>query len=433
MPSVISVNEAELEQSRELLRARCASSSGTRSPRSSSASPVGSRSVSGTSTSASPSPALADAEASPSSRCPRRSGPRRSSTTPSLPAAGTPPGGRDDADDLALAEPRPHPLERNRGVAGGSSGRQRPDAPRAGRSRSREPCPRTRARRRRRRPCLPEADRRRGRRARRRDRRRGRDRARRAPRRGRRARRGRRRARGATLFVTLEPCSHQGTTPPCTDRCIAEGVARVVVGARDPNPEAAGGIEVLRGRGRRGRAPRLPGRRACRTRRGASGSRSGRPFVTYKVAMTLDGRVAVPGRRWVSGEESRRLVHELRAASDAVAVGMGTVRADAPRLDARDVPSPARPAAPARVRPRAASRRVGARAAPGPARGRAARARRRGRPVAPARGRADARRRVPRRPASSTSCSSSSRRCSPAATGRACSPRLAIRRGRCPT
>ena len=66
----------------------------------------------------------------------------------------------------------------------------------------------------------------------------------------------------------------------------------------------------------------------------------GRPFVTYKVAATLDGRVAVPGRRWISGEESRRLVHELRAGSDAVAVGMGTVRADAPRLDARDVPVP---------------------------------------------------------------------------------------------
>ncbi len=67
---------------------------------------------------------------------------------------------------------------------------------------------------------------------------------------------------------------------------------------------------------------------------------TGRPFVTYKVAVTLDGRVTVPGERWVSGEEARRFVHELRARSDAVAVGMGTVRADRPRLDARDVPTP---------------------------------------------------------------------------------------------
>ena len=67
---------------------------------------------------------------------------------------------------------------------------------------------------------------------------------------------------------------------------------------------------------------------------------AGRPFVTYKAAVSLDGRVVVPGRRWVSGEASRRLVHELRAGVDAVAVGMGTVRADAPRLDARDVPTP---------------------------------------------------------------------------------------------
>ena len=88
----------------------------------------------------------------------------------------------------------------------------------------------------------------------------------------------------------------------------------------------------------------------------------GRPFVTYKVAITLDGRVTVPGARWVTGEESRRLVHELRAASDAVAVGMGTVRADAPRLDARDVPRRP-PAAAARLRPRAAAAGVRARAA----------------------------------------------------------------------
>lgn len=144
-------------------------------------------------------------------------------------------------------------------------------------------------------------------------------------------------ARGATLYVTLEPCSHHGRTPPCADAVVAAGVARVVVGARDPNPIVDGrgiariadaGIEV-------DLLDDLAARRqneAWRTWKAL-----GRPFVTYKAAITLDGRVTVPGRRWVSGEESRRRVHELRAASDAVAVGMGTVRADNPRLDARDV------------------------------------------------------------------------------------------------
>ena len=146
-------------------------------------------------------------------------------------------------------------------------------------------------------------------------------------------------ARGSTLYVTLEPCSHQGTTPPCTDRVIAEGVSRVVVGARDPNPEAAGGIDVLR---TAGVEVELLDAWEARVQNEAwrVWVTQRRPFVTYKVAMTLDGNVVVPGRRWISGEESRRLVHELRAASDAVAVGMGTVRADSPRLDARDVAVP---------------------------------------------------------------------------------------------
>lgn len=145
------------------------------------------------------------------------------------------------------------------------------------------------------------------------------------------------RARGATLYVTLEPCSHHGRTPPCADAVVAAGVARVVVGARDPNPLVDGrGLERLREAGIEVELlDSLEARRqneAWRTWKAL-----GRPFVTYKAAVTLDGRVVVPGRRWVSGEASRRLVHELRAASDAVAVGMGTVRADAPRLDARGV------------------------------------------------------------------------------------------------
>jgi diaminohydroxyphosphoribosylaminopyrimidine deaminase / 5-amino-6-(5-phosphoribosylamino)uracil reductase len=144
-------------------------------------------------------------------------------------------------------------------------------------------------------------------------------------------------ARGATLYVTLEPCSHHGRTPPCADAVAAARVARVVVGARDPNPLVDGrGIERLRAAGVEVELlDDLAARRQNEAWRVWKSLE--RPFVTYKAAITLDGRVAVPGRRWVSGEESRRRVHELRAASDAVAVGMGTVRADAPRLDARDV------------------------------------------------------------------------------------------------
>jgi diaminohydroxyphosphoribosylaminopyrimidine deaminase/5-amino-6-(5-phosphoribosylamino)uracil reductase len=145
------------------------------------------------------------------------------------------------------------------------------------------------------------------------------------------------RARGATLYVTLEPCSHHGRTPPCADAVVAAGVARVVVGSRDPNPKVDGrGIARLREAG-----IDVDLADSFEARRQNEGWRTwvelGRPFVTYKAAATLDGRVTVPGSRWVTGEESRRLVHELRAESDAVAVGMGTVRADEPRLDARDV------------------------------------------------------------------------------------------------
>jgi diaminohydroxyphosphoribosylaminopyrimidine deaminase/5-amino-6-(5-phosphoribosylamino)uracil reductase len=144
-------------------------------------------------------------------------------------------------------------------------------------------------------------------------------------------------AQGATLYVTMEPCAHRGTTPPCTDAIIAAGVRRVVAGCLDPNPEAAGGLARLR---EAGVEVELDDRFAARRQNEAwrTWKALDRPFVTYKAAVTLDGRVTIPGRRWVTGEESRRLVHELRAASDAVAVGMGTVVADAPGLDARDVP-----------------------------------------------------------------------------------------------
>jgi diaminohydroxyphosphoribosylaminopyrimidine deaminase/5-amino-6-(5-phosphoribosylamino)uracil reductase len=144
-------------------------------------------------------------------------------------------------------------------------------------------------------------------------------------------------ARGAILYVTLEPCSHHGRTPPCADAVVAAGVLRVVVGARDPNPVVDGrGIERIRAAGIEVEVlDDLDSRRQNEAWR--VWKSLGRPFVTYKAAVTLDQRVTVPGRRWVSGEKSRRRVHELRAVSDAVAVGMGTVRADAPRLDAREV------------------------------------------------------------------------------------------------
>jgi diaminohydroxyphosphoribosylaminopyrimidine deaminase/5-amino-6-(5-phosphoribosylamino)uracil reductase len=144
------------------------------------------------------------------------------------------------------------------------------------------------------------------------------------------------RACGATMYVTLEPCAHHGRTPPCADAVAAAGVARVVVGARDPNPRAAGGADRLRAAGVE--VDVLDSAEAKRQNEAwRTWAALDRPHVTYKAAITLDGRVVVPGRRWVSGEDSRRLVHELRASVDAVAVGMGTVRADNPSLDARDV------------------------------------------------------------------------------------------------
>ncbi len=144
------------------------------------------------------------------------------------------------------------------------------------------------------------------------------------------------RARGATLYVTMEPCTHHGRTPPCVDAVLAAGVARVVAGCLDPNPDAGGGLERLRAAGV---AVELDDRFEARAQNEAwrTWVARRRPFVTLKVAATLDGRVTVPGARWVTGEASRTLVHELRARVDAVAVGMGTVRADAPRLDARGV------------------------------------------------------------------------------------------------
>jgi diaminohydroxyphosphoribosylaminopyrimidine deaminase / 5-amino-6-(5-phosphoribosylamino)uracil reductase len=145
------------------------------------------------------------------------------------------------------------------------------------------------------------------------------------------------RAQGATLYVSLEPCSHQGATPPCADAVVEAGVARVVAAVGDPNPKVSGrGFERLRAAGVEVEVPDLWEARV-QNEAWRVWIAERRPFVTYKVAATVDGRVTVPGSRWVTGEESRRRVHELRAAADAVAVGMGTARADAPLLTARGV------------------------------------------------------------------------------------------------
>lgn len=146
------------------------------------------------------------------------------------------------------------------------------------------------------------------------------------------------RVRDATVYVTLEPCTHHGSTPPCVDALLEAGVRGVVAGQLDPS-DSGGGLAKLHEAGVE--TELADGDLGFRCRQQIEEWRTwvtaGRPFVTYKVAVTLDGRVRMPGSRWVTGEASRKLVHLLRAQSDAVAVGMGTVRWDNPRLDARGV------------------------------------------------------------------------------------------------
>ena len=145
-------------------------------------------------------------------------------------------------------------------------------------------------------------------------------------------------ARGATVYVSLEPCSHTGRTPPCADALIAAGVARVVCCTRDPNPKVAGrGLERLQQAGIAVQAGAL----ADEARRLNVGYFSrherGRPYVRLKLAMSLDGRTAPSGgsRAWISGSESRADVQTWRARSSAVLTGAGTVRSDDPQLNVR--------------------------------------------------------------------------------------------------
>ena len=145
---------------------------------------------------------------------------------------------------------------------------------------------------------------------------------------------------GATMYVSLEPCAHHGKTPPCTDAIVEAGIGRIVIGSEDPSEHASGrGLGVLRDEGievviadgdlaTRARMMNQPFRKYART---------GRPWVLFKVGMTLDGKVATSSgdSKWISSEASRELAHRWRAEADAVAVGIGTALSDDPQLTAR--------------------------------------------------------------------------------------------------
>jgi diaminohydroxyphosphoribosylaminopyrimidine deaminase/5-amino-6-(5-phosphoribosylamino)uracil reductase len=146
--------------------------------------------------------------------------------------------------------------------------------------------------------------------------------------------------RGATLYVSLEPCCHEGQTPPCTEAILEAGLARVVVASDDPTEKASGrglgilrdeGIEVVVADGE------LAARARCLNQAFRKHARTGRPHVVFKAAMTLDGKVAthIGDSKWISGEDSRYRAHHWRAERDAVVVGIGTALADDPQLTAR--------------------------------------------------------------------------------------------------
>jgi diaminohydroxyphosphoribosylaminopyrimidine deaminase/5-amino-6-(5-phosphoribosylamino)uracil reductase len=150
---------------------------------------------------------------------------------------------------------------------------------------------------------------------------------------------------GATMYVSLEPCAHHGRQPPCTEAILAAGIARVVIGADDPSDKASGrgpgilrdeGVEVSFADGAEAAAARLENQSFRKH------ARTGRPLVTLKSALSLDGFTATEegDSKWISGSESRATVHRWRAESDAIAVGIATALADDPQLTARDVDDP---------------------------------------------------------------------------------------------
>ncbi len=144
-------------------------------------------------------------------------------------------------------------------------------------------------------------------------------------------------ARGSTAYVTLEPCNHHGRTPPCSEALINAGVARVVIAAGDPNPRAAGGAERLRNAGIEVLERVLEDEARTQNQAFFTVQEQGRPFVLYKTAMTLDGKIATRSgqSRWITGEAARARVQEWRDEYDAVAVGVNTVLLDDPLLTSR--------------------------------------------------------------------------------------------------
>jgi diaminohydroxyphosphoribosylaminopyrimidine deaminase/5-amino-6-(5-phosphoribosylamino)uracil reductase len=147
-------------------------------------------------------------------------------------------------------------------------------------------------------------------------------------------------ARGATAYVTLEPCAHHGKTPPCAEALVAAGIARVVIATGDPDPRVAGrGVEILKAAGIEVETGVMQAEADVDHAGFFSRITKGRPIVTLKIASSLDGRIATATgeSRWITGPQARRAVHALRARHDAVMIGGGTARADDPMLDIRDL------------------------------------------------------------------------------------------------
>jgi diaminohydroxyphosphoribosylaminopyrimidine deaminase/5-amino-6-(5-phosphoribosylamino)uracil reductase len=150
---------------------------------------------------------------------------------------------------------------------------------------------------------------------------------------------------GATVYVTLEPCNHHGRTPPCVELLKEKKVARVVAAMRDPNPQAAHGGDALAAAGIRFEHGLMEDEARELNIGFVSRMTRGRPWVRLKVAATLDGRTALPDGRsqWITGEEARRDAHRWRARACAILTGIGTVKADDPRLTVRELETPRQP------------------------------------------------------------------------------------------